>query len=486
LPGEWAKLNSMTRQIGTKRKALDSREALTGRQLSPYHPESWTAPRIKDDRVPTSTEPLLEHMTDVNIATRDVVVACPDARPPAYQAVIGFERAGRLDRFVTGFYHRHTTTTQSRWFSGLDKKLARRSHPEIPSDRVVSRPFFDVCLAAENRVSEAIRNSIARLRTDRFDRSVLANLKRKPPRTLLAFSDVASEHTLPFCRTNGIRTVLSMVHGEVHEEIEVLEREQARSSEFFEIYLGNGPIDRRELAWLHDRRLRELELADLVLVPSDHIAGRLRDQGIEPDRIEVIPYAADTCHFTPNLNKKHDDTCRFLFAGGITQRKGIKDLLDAWQLIRRPGWTLQLLGAMPRDTRPLEPYRSDFEWLGRVGHSEMPSVMAAADVFVFPSLFEGSAVVTYEAMACGLPSIVTAESGSVAQNHRDGLIVPAADPVSLSRAMERLGSDPELRETMSHSARIRALEFDWTRYHQSLVNVLAPVPFERKEAALWT
>lgn len=158
----------------------------------------------------------------------------------------------------------------------------------------------------------------------------------------------------------------------------------------------------------------------------------------------------------------------------------MKDLLDAWRLIRRPGWTLQLLGGMPRDTRALEPYRSEFEWLGRVGHSEMPSVMAGADVFVFPSLFEGSAVVTYEALACGLPSIVTAESGSVARDGLDGLVVPAADPVSLAAAMQRLGSDPALRETMSVSARSHALRFDWRRYHSSLIAAI-----DAKEAVSW-
>ena len=53
--------------------------------------------------------------------------------------------------------------------------------------------------------------------------------------------------------------------------------------------------------------------------------------------------------------------------------------------------------------------------------------MAAADVFVFPSLFEGSAVVTYEALACGLPSIVTPNAGSVVRDGVDGFHVPAGD-----------------------------------------------------------
>ena len=127
-----------------------------------------------------------------------------------------------------------------------------------------------------------------------------------------------------------------------------------------------------------------------------------------------------------------------------------------------------MLGAMPRDLGPLSPYRDEFDWLGRVGHAEMPAILADSDVFVFPSLFEGSAVVTYEALACGLPSIVTAESGSVARHGLDGLIVPAADPVSLAAAMERLGADPALREVMSRSARDRAEAFDWMRYHRSI------------------
>ena len=181
------------------------------------------------------------------------------------------------------------------------------------------------------------------------------------------------------------------------------------------------------MAWLHERRLRDIELADRILVPSEHIAGELVRHGTPRERIGVVPYAADTRRFVPDPGKTHGAACTFLFAGGITQRKGIKYLLEAWRLIKRPGWRLQLLGALPADTGPLRPYLDEVEWLGRFPHAEVPARMASADVFVFPSLFEGSAVVTYEAMACGLPCIVTAEAGSVARHGRDGLIVPARD-----------------------------------------------------------
>lgn len=404
-----------------------------------------------------------------------VSVACPDARPPAYQAAAGLARAGRLHEFVTGFYHGGDGPFSAigrriapRSFAKIDRKLARRRDPEIPTDRVRSLPAFDLALAVENRAGTATRHRVARWRTRRFDRALTSSLRRDPPGVLLAFSDVASEFALPYCREAGIPTVLSMVHGDVREEAEVLERERERSPEFFRIYLGDGPVDREELGWLHARRLRDLEFADRVLVPSDHIAERLAAHGTDRDRIAVVPYAADTQRFRPRPDRRHDASCFFLFAGGITQRKGIRYLLDAWRLVRRPGWRLGLLGGLPRDTSALEPYRDEVEFLGRVGHAEMPVRMAEADVFVFPSLFEGSAVVTYEALACGLPSIVTAESGAVARDGLDGLIVPAAEVEALAASMERLGADPGIREAMSRSARERAEDFDWPRYHAAI------------------
>ena len=204
------------------------------------------------------------------------------------------------------------------------------------------------------------------------------------PEAVLAFSDVGSMAALPLCRRLGIPTILSMVHGDVREEQELLARETAASPDFMPIYLGDGALDRRLLAWLHERRLRDLALADRVLVPSEHIAETLMRHGTPAGKLRVIPYAADCRRFRPLAGKQHGSDCTFLFAGGISQRKGIKYLLEAWRRIRRPGWRLQLLGPLPADLGPLEPYLEMVEPLGRVSHAEMPERMAAADVFVFP------------------------------------------------------------------------------------------------------
>ncbi|WP_240907412.1 glycosyltransferase family 4 protein [Paludisphaera rhizosphaerae] len=422
-----------------------------------------------------------------------VVVACPDARPPAYQAVVGLARAGMLRRFVTSFYHDPDGLSTAmarrltpRLYDRCRRFLERRHHEEIPADRVVGVPSVDLALKLESRLAGSrpqLKRLAARARTHWFDRRTAGELAGSRPEALLAFSDVASAVALPYCRRRGIATILSMVHGDVREEARVLRDEEAHAPDFFPLYLGDASLDREEMDWLHARRLRDLEQADRILVPSEHIAATLEREGIARDRIRVIPYAADCRRFHPLTQRRSDDSCTFLFAGGVSQRKGIKYLLEAWAKVRRPGWRLQLLGPMPRRLGPIQGLMEGVEPLGRVGHPEVPSHMAAADVFVFPSLFEGSAVVTYEALACGLPSIVTREAGSVVRDGVEGLIVPARSVDALAAAMTRLGTDAVLRARMAAAARGRAMDFDWPRYHVSVVEAVAGLVEARRAEA---
>ncbi len=416
---------------------------------------------------------------------RRVDVACPDARQPAYRAVAGLVESGDLGTFHTAFYH-DPARPRARWLrrwsrqahARLQARLERRFDAAIPPAFVASHPWVDAAIAAENRLAGTpLRRQIACWRTRKFDRDLAASLQANRPDALLIFSDVGSESTLPLCRKLAVPVVLSVVHGAPDDERDLLDREAREAPEFFPLYLGDGRLDLKELDWLHERRRREARLADLILVPSRHLAARLQAGGIPADRIRVVPYAADLERFRPASKRDHAHTCTFVFAGGITQRKGLKYLLDAWRRVYRPGWRLHLVGAPPRSMGPLTDLleQPGLRLVGPVAHGEMPARLAAADVFVFPSLFEGSAVVTYEALACGLPSIVTAESGAVARDGVDGLVVPAADSAALARAMARLGSDFELRAAMAASARRRAEEFTWKRYQRDIAQAIDAV-----------
>jgi glycosyltransferase involved in cell wall biosynthesis len=413
-----------------------------------------------------------------------VVLACPDARPPAYQAVLGLSQAGMLERFVTSTYYnpaallpRIAQAVASDQWDSWKLILSNRYQPGIPADRVSSFPIVDLALWLEAQGSAhagtfTVNRNVAKARTIYFDWQLSRIIQRTCPSAVVVFSDVASGITLALCRQRRIPAVLSMVHGEIHEENEVLNHQASTTPEFDSIYLGNGFLDRKALSWLHDRRKRDIALADLIFVPSDHIATRLINNGTCRNKIRVIPYAADTTRFRPPIRKMHGQACTFLFAGGITQRKGILYLLEAWRRIRQPDWTLQLVGPLPCNLGPLTSLLDHVEVLGKVAHGEMPTKMATADVFVFPSLFEGSAVVTYEALASGLPSIVTTAAGSVVRHGVDGFCISPANVNELAHRMAQLGNSPQLRASMSTAARTQALAFGWERYHATVVSEL--------------
>ncbi len=412
-----------------------------------------------------------------------VFVACPDARPPAYEAAAGFAAAGMLDRFGTSFYYRDATrfvALMRQWapchYARWRRVLRRRQHAGIPAGRVLSDWGFDLSLRLESRLSPrhpGLRNRLARARTERFDRRLAGWLAQRRPEVAFVFSDVASEVALPACRELSIPSVLSMVHGDVREERLVLEREAERAPDFVSIYLADGPIDRAELDWLHERRLRDLAQADRILVPSEHIAGWLVRNGTPADRVRVVPYAADTRRFVPLPDKILErDRCTFLFAGGITQRKGIKYLLEAWRRCAGRAGVCNCWAACRPIFLPWPRIATRSNGWAGWATPRCPRRWRRRTSSCFPRCSRGSAVVTYEALACGLPLVTTPAAGSVARDGIEGRLVPAGEVAPLAAAMEELGRDPERRAVLSRAARTRAEAFDWPRYHAALIETV--------------
>jgi glycosyltransferase involved in cell wall biosynthesis len=107
-----------------------------------------------------------------------------------------------------------------------------------------------------------------------------------------------------------------------------------------------------------------------------------------------------------------------------------------------------------------------------VPRSELAKHFEWADVFLLPSICEGSATVTYEALAHGLPVVCTANTGSVVRDEVDGFIVPARDPAAVTARLCRLLEDPELLDRLSSNAATRAKQFTVVKYGDRLTSVL--------------
>jgi glycosyltransferase involved in cell wall biosynthesis len=215
------------------------------------------------------------------------------------------------------------------------------------------------------------------------------------------------------------------------------------------------------LTYRHARRL---------LVASESLADQLTAQGIPPDRLRVVPPGRDVAASpgAPPGDLRRGRRVALLCVGNWMARKGILSLLDAFALLPPQTATLHLAGddqIEPGYTAQVRARLRRPDLIGRVvvhgrlALADVAALYAAADVFVLPSLKEPYGTVYGEAMAAGLP-VVGWRLGNLpylADDGREGLLVPPGDIAGLARALERLATDEALRRRLGAAARQRAL-----------------------------
>lgn len=218
----------------------------------------------------------------------------------------------------------------------------------------------------------------------------------------------------------------------------------------------------------------------LGLAGSDHVfcaSGEDRDDlvrrsGMPPERITHIQPAADPLFAAAAGERRYAEADRLLFAATWRKNKGIEDLVPAFSTLvaRHPRLTLTVLGGGVSDQEILSAFpdhaRSRVRCLSAASERQTAEVFAAADIFILPSLFEGTPLTLMEAMMSGLPVVTTATCGmkDVIEDGSNGVLVPVRAPAAIASAVERLRADPECRERLGRSARRRAQErYTWDK-----------------------
>ena len=261
-------------------------------------------------------------------------------------------------------------------------------------------------------------------------------------------------------RAAGARTVLE--RGSTH----ILTQYALVAEEYRRWGCAAPPVDRR----LVDRQLREYDEAEYISVPSGFVHQSFLDRGFSADRLLRIPYGADGRFFSPGTPPARPFR---IVAVGLSLRKGTPYLLEAAARLGigasrgGPEMELCLVGAVAPDLGPvLRRARVPFRRLGALSHAELAAVYRSAFVFVLPSIEEGMALSVLEAMASGLPVIVTPNTGAtdILEHGREGLVVPPGDPAALARALLELYEDEAKRRAMGEAAARTALRWTWDAY----------------------
>ena len=185
-----------------------------------------------------------------------------------------------------------------------------------------------------------------------------------------------------------------------------------------------------------------LEETDYVLSPSSHVTNSFLTRGFRPEQILRNVYPVNLDRFSPSPQPRPKDRPLTLInTGSLSLRKGTPYLLEAFRIIhqRHPSARLFLSKIVQDSAREVMARYRDLpiHWTAGLPHSQVPDLLRSADLFVLPSLEEGLVRTACEAMACGLPAIVTPNTGinDFVESGVNGEVVPIRDPKAIAEAV---------------------------------------------------
>jgi glycosyltransferase involved in cell wall biosynthesis len=222
------------------------------------------------------------------------------------------------------------------------------------------------------------------------------------------------------------------------------------------------------LRWSETRATTEFAASDYITIPSAFVRESMLAAGVSEHKLIEIPFGVDPKRFSPAIGAE-PHPFRALFVGQVSIRKGVPYLLDAWRRVAWQDAELWLVGARAADWTTIGQRWANAASVHWIPYSpNVAELYRQCDVFIFPTIEEGSALVTYEAMASGLPVITTPNAGSVVRDDAEGFLVPIRDVDALCARLEHLRCDDALRKRMGRVARARAEEYTWDTYRARL------------------
>lgn len=224
--------------------------------------------------------------------------------------------------------------------------------------------------------------------------------------------------------------------------------------------------------WIIGREEREYRKADVILVLSGFAYKSFRDEGIPESRLRMVPLGSEVACFKPSRTEMElrrsrilgGEPLRILYVGTLSFRKGFRDLKAIARGLRGGRFHFRCVGTITREVhKSMVEFKSLVEYLPHQAQSKLPEIYAWADVFLFPTLEDGFAVVLSQAQAAALPILATQNCGGpdIIKDGQSGWILPAGNPEAFIERLHWCDANRErlvdMIEYLYTDARIR----DW-------------------------
>ena len=404
-----------------------------------------------------------------------VLLAHPFGNANVRAVLDALNRAGLLARFVT------TVGWSEESYPALAAKIRgkiRRNYA-LPADKLDIHPLRESVrlLAGALRAKGLIRHESGWASIDQvwqnLDRETARHLRRgdygMKVEAVYAYEDCAEQSFLA-ARDAGLKRVYDLPIA-YWETAQRLLREEAQRYPDWEPTLG-GTLDSKEKL---SRKTREIELAELVVCPSQFVLESLPAKIRAEKKCLFAPFGSPVIDFDGKESRPDSGSpLRILFAGALTQRKGLADLFAAMKLLGSNEVELVVMGSL---LRPLSWYRDQFPsftYERPRSHDGVLRLMQSCDVFVLPSIVEGRALVQQEAMASGLPLIATRNAGAddLIEEGVTGFLVPIRSPEAIAEKINWCLANRSHLSGMGIAARQRASELTWGAYGDTIVGAI--------------
>lgn len=392
----------------------------------------------------------------------------------------GMAEAGLLDKFYTTI----ATDPAAKWIKffpqQVQAELLRRTYP-VAQNLLQAHPFLEVSRMILSKIGlrklTNHENALAGVDAvyKNLDRYVASQLTKtynsNKISAVYAYEDGALA-TFKKAKQLGLKCIydLPIAYWQTGRQLML---EEADRLPHWAGTLGGGIVDSAQKL---ERKTLELEMADVVVTPGSFVKDSL-PVWANDKKVIVSPFGSPT---NSNINTAQENRnvsvnrpLRILFAGSMSQRKGLGDLFAAIKLVNSKNIELVVMGA---PMAPMQFYKNQVVFTFEAGrpNSEVLALMRSCNVFCLPSIVEGRALVMQEAMSQGLPIIITANTGGadLVIEGKTGFLVPIRSPQSIADKITWFLQNRKETAEMGIQAKAHASKYNWTAYASKIIHSL--------------
>lgn len=413
--------------------------------------------------------------------TKQRVIVAHPGRQHSFRLASALKRAGILDEYITTVYYKRSSKLLKviAALGGEDvaRRIKGRSNEDLRDGEV--RQFLQLRGLAETlmwRTRDPYRFDWFFQRTSMmFGRRVADEVIARSSDAVVTYGGHGSEcferlidrgsRALKIIDLAGMpKSLLAHMYDEIladgaHDDLRVEERQSVWGSKSIK------------------RRAKELELADYLLVPSDYVRNGLIRAGVSESKVVKVPYGCNFDSDKVEWKREEGRPITFLFVGQVIVRKGVLELLRAFEQLLDANCHLIIVGKYNPDAWYVKALKglSNVTLCGLLPHDDVRAIYEQSDVFVLPTYNEGMSLSCLEAMGLGLPVITTLNAGigEMLVDGETGYMVSVADEQALLTALRAFIDDPSSIERMGKAARTVSSRYTWDAYEREIAGAFS-------------